>query len=143
MNRTLFVSFVVLVLGAGAAGCGYSSPTAPYANGAYPTGSYAATVITSTDGAVTTDRIGAGGSLSLTLNADLTTAGALVDGGETFDMAGRWTFDGTTVRITQDAVTFVRDMRFVVTGTSLVGDGTFDGEQFHAVLVPKAGDAAR
>ena len=141
-RSAVLASLVTLVLGIAAAGCGYSAPTAPYTapvTGSSVIGSYTATVITSTDGDVTTDRLGAGASLSLAIAADHTTSGALVDAGETFDMAGIWTFDGTTVRITQDADSFVRFMRFVVTGNTLVGDGTFEGERFHAVLVPKAG----
>jgi len=142
-RRGALALFVMLVSGVAAVGCGYSTPTMPYtpAIPGYLIGNFTATVITSTDGDVTTDRLGAGSTLSIALAADHTTSGALVDAGTTFDMTGIWTFDGTTVRITQDAGTFVRVMPFVVTGMSLVGDGTFEGVRFHAVLVPAAARA--
>jgi hypothetical protein len=142
-RQGVLASFVTLVLGVVAAGCGYTAPTMPTIAGGYVAATYTATALTSTDGTVTTDRLANGSSLSIALAPDQTTSGTLVDADATFDMTGIWSFDGTTVRITQDADTFVRVMRFVVTGNTLVGDGTFGGERFHAVLTPRPADRSR
>jgi hypothetical protein len=103
-------------------------------------GAYTATAFTTTSG-VTTNRLGAGASLTLTLAAGGAVTGQLfvpggAEGGGNLnaDMAGTWTLAGSTVEFTQAADTFVRDMSFVASENRLTGDATFSGTTIHVVL---------
>lgn len=95
-------------------------------------GVYLATTFTTVTNAVSTDRLAAGASLSITLNSDWSTTGQLLvpdgnaDGSDFIaSMAGTWTLGGTTVTFHQAADTFVREMEFEISGNTLVGDEIF------------------
>jgi hypothetical protein len=63
------------------------------------------------------------GVIKLTLNANGTTSGQFVVPGEaTASLNGNWTLDGTTVRLSHSADTFLRDTDFQLLGTALVGE---------------------
>ncbi len=103
-------------------------------------GTYAATEFT-LSGEVSGDVLAAGGSLSITLNADGSTSGsvfvpaALNDGQDfTASLAGTFTITDGSVTFTQDADTFVRDITWEVDGTRLRGAGTFSGVTITVVL---------
>jgi hypothetical protein len=76
---------------------------------------------------VTTDLLGAGLTISITLSAGGVTTGemfipaALAGSGmdETYDMIGTYTLSGTTVRFNQTASTFLREIAFTVDGSVL------------------------
>lgn len=85
------------------------------------TGAYAAVTFTTTTDGTTTDQLAEGASLDLTLHEDGGTTGRLfIPGGDegagdlTADLAGTFTFDDRTDRVTLDqtADTFLRDMAF-------------------------------
>lgn len=90
----------------------------------------------------TTDYLAAGATARLELDADGTTTGRLFvpGGGENggdfdADLAGTWTLQGDTVRLSHAADTFLRDMPLVVSRNSLAGDRTFSGIHVRIVLV--------
>ena len=92
-------------------------------------------------GEVSGDVLAAGGSLSITLNADGTTSGsvfvpAALNDGEDFtaSLAGTFTVTDGSITFTQDADTFVRDITWEVDGTRLRGAGTFSGVTITVVL---------
>lgn len=92
-------------------------------------GAYVATFFTySQQGLAPTDILAAGGTLSMTLAADGTTTGQLfvpaaLNGGTdlTENMAGTFSLNADTVRFSQTADTFVRDVAFIVSGRTLQG----------------------
>jgi hypothetical protein len=103
-------------------------------------GTYVATEFTFA-GQVSGDVLAAGGSLSITLNADGTTSGsvfvpAALNDGEDFNasLAGAFTVADGSITFTQDADTFVRDITWEVDGTRLRGAGTFSGVTITVVL---------
>ena len=103
-------------------------------------GTYVATEFTLA-GEVSGDVLAAGGSLSITLNADGTTSGsvfvpAALNDGEDFtaSLAGTFTVVDGSITFTQDADTFVRDITWEVDGTRLRGAGTFSGVTITVVL---------
>jgi hypothetical protein len=103
-------------------------------------GTYVATEFTLA-GQVSGDVLAAGGSLSITLNADGTTSGsvfvpAALNDGEDFNasLAGTFTVTDGSITFTQDADTFVRDITWEVDGTRLRGAGTFSGVTITVVL---------
>ncbi len=103
-------------------------------------GTYVATEFTLT-GQVSGDVLAAGGSLSITLNADGTTSGsvfvpAALNDGEDFtaSLAGTFTVADGSITFTQDADTFVRDITWEVDVTLLRGAGTFSGVTITVVL---------
>ena len=90
-------------------------------------GTYAATEFT-LSGEVSGDVLAAGGSLSITLNADGTTSGsvfvpAALNDGQDFNasLVGTFTLTDGSVTFTQDADTFVRDITWQVDGIRLRG----------------------
>ena len=97
--------------------------------------SYEATTFTVTPtGQAPINVLAAGGSLTINLMSDGTTTGALVvpaaaNGGTAINesMAGTFTRVGDTVTFDQDADTFVRDMDFTVSGSTLTGLENFGG----------------
>lgn len=110
-------------------------------------GSYEATTFRTTEDGSTTDLLAQGASLDFSLRSDGTTDGRLfvpggAEGGGDLDasMVGTWSFDtsGDTVRLDQDADTFVRDMPFRAErasgGVRLVGDETFGGVRVEVVM---------
>ena len=103
-------------------------------------GTYVATTFT-LSGDVAGDVLAEGGGLTITLNADGTTAGSLfvpasLSGGEDFNasMAGTFTLADETVTFTQEADTFVRDVTWTVDGSQLRGSGTFSEVTMTVVL---------
>lgn len=93
------------------------------------TRSFSAVTLTTTTDGTTTDQLAAGATLSITLHEDGTTAGQLFvpggaeDGGDfDADLAGTFSFDDSTDRVTfdHDADTFMRDMTFAAARS---GDG--------------------
>ncbi len=104
-------------------------------------GSYVATTFTSQDSTGLTDWLGRGASVSLTLTASGATAGHLfVPGGAengsdlSADMAGTWTLSADTVRFSQTADTFVRNMAFVFAGNQLSGQDSYSGTVVRLVV---------
>ncbi|HEV8357148.1 MAG TPA: hypothetical protein VGQ17_10330 [Gemmatimonadales bacterium] len=104
-------------------------------------GAYTATVFTATTGGLTINLLAAGASLTATLAEGGTVTGHLFvpggaegDGNLDADLAGTWTLTGNSVRFTQAADTFVRDVFFVASENRLTGDATFNGTAVHVVL---------
>lgn len=104
-------------------------------------GTYIATTLASTTGGVRTDQLAAGATLTITLEANGTTAGLLFvpDGGEngedvTASLAGTWGVSGDEVTFTQSADTFVRDMTFTATKDRLAGDETLSDTRIEVTL---------
>jgi hypothetical protein len=124
-----------LALGA----CNGDEPTAS----APLAGTYVATTFQVTPaGQSTTDVRAAGGSLSLLIAPDNTTSGTLsippsLNGGTPLNasLAGTATRSGNTVRFTQSAATFVRDLTWTASGTTLqVTDQTAGSARFTITL---------
>ena len=104
-------------------------------------GSYAATNFKVTDSGTTIDVLAQGGSLSITLTSQNATTGRLFvpGGGEggvdlDADLVGTWTLSAGTVRFTQAADTFLRDIAFTVNGQTLVSQDSAGGAVFDIVL---------
>jgi hypothetical protein len=104
--------------------------------------SYGAVTFTSTGSGESTDWLARGGSLKIELAPDGTTTGRVFlpgadeDGGDwTADLKGSWSLDGTTVRFSHTADTFLRDTPFRATEGRLEGDQTFNGIRVHVVLL--------
>ena len=106
-------------------------------------GTYAVMAFTSTTGAGTDDLRANGWDISLMLNADGTTSGALFvaeGSGISLDLTGRWSFDANPpgVQLDHDADTFLRDMRFAVSRNGEVielrGEATFSGTGVNVLL---------
>ncbi len=104
-------------------------------------GSYAATTFTSQDSTGLTDWLQQGASVTLMLTASGATTGHLfVPGGAEngadldADMAGTWALHADTVRFSQTADTFVRDMPFVFGNNQLSGQDTYSGTVVRLVL---------
>lgn len=104
-------------------------------------GSYTATQLVTADSVGFIDWLAAGGSLTLTLNADGKTTGRLflpggaVGGGDVdADMTGTWLLYGTTVQLGQAAETFVRGMDFNAGKDRLAGDQYF-GNTLRVIIV--------
>ena len=94
-------------------------------------------------GDVTEDVLAAGGSLTITFNADGTTSGSLFvpaasfdsDGSDfTADMAGTFALASDSITLTQAADSFVRDLTWTVDGNRINGAGTFSGVTITVVL---------
>lgn len=104
-------------------------------------GSYAATNFKVMDSGATIDVLAQGGSLSITLTSQNATTGRLFvpGGGEggvdlDADLVGTWTLSVGTLRFTQAADTFMRDIAFTVKGQTLVSQDTAGGAVFDIVL---------
>ena len=90
-------------------------------------GSYTASTFTLTPtGSTSRDVLAAGGSLTINIASSNAITGTLnvpasVTGGSAFvaDMAGTATVTGSTVRFTQSADTFVRDLNWTIQGNTL------------------------
>lgn len=96
--------------------------------------------ITTSQGATTTDWIAAGGSIYLELHADGGTTGQIFipgageDGDLQADLEGSWSLRGSTVELSHDADTFLRDMSLQVRGDRLEGSAVFDAVAVTVVL---------
>ena len=104
-------------------------------------GAYTATQLVTADPSGFVNWLDAGGSLTLTLNADGKTTGHLFlpggapGGGDLdADMAGSWLLIGHTVQLGQAADTFVRQMDFTADLNRLAGDQYF-GTDFRVIIV--------
>jgi hypothetical protein len=132
--KPIFLLAAAVLLGAG---CD-SDPAGPTTAGI--AGSYAATTFTTTSGGATTDQLAQGASFVIQLTENGTTTGHLTVPATSSspaldaDLAGTWTLNGTVIDFDQPADTFVRNMSFIVQGTTLVGDQSFAGTQVHVVL---------
>ncbi len=91
---------------------------------------------TTTSAGVTTDELGKGASIQLTLNSNGTTAGhiAVPDGNLDADLTGTWVLTGNQVKLTQSADTFLRDITYTATGDQLDGASNFSGSTVHVTL---------
>ena len=108
-------------------------------------GTYSIRTFTVQEGTTTTDLLAGGGFIWLTLSEGGATAGHVFvpgggeDGGDLDeDLTGTWTLTGTRVSLDHEADTFLRDMTFIVSGTSLSGAETF-GEVTITVMLDKGG----
>ena len=139
LRSILFAGLAVLSLACG------SSTTAPSGNSA--AGSYSPMLWITTGGSGQTSELQAGSTLILNLNADGTTSGHLhiaASGSRSAvdaDMAGTWTQTGTTIRISQNADTFIRNTSFEmspdpVSGWDLAGDTNFASTHIQIILTP-------
>jgi hypothetical protein len=104
-------------------------------------GAYTATQLLTADPSGIVNWLDAGGSLTLTLNADGKTSGHLFlpggapGGGDLdADMAGSWLLIGHTVLLGQAAETFVREMDFTADLDRLAGDKSFGALRVIIVL---------
>lgn len=120
MNR--FVLFALATATAVVAGCKSDSTSPPPIAGTYT----ATTLSVTPSGQSSIDVLAQGGTLSITIAADNSTTGTLylpssVTGGApmTASMAGTAVRSGSAVRFQQSADTFVRDLVFTLSGTSL------------------------
>ncbi len=136
MVPTAFRRSVLVPLPLLLAACGDAS-TGP----ASVAGQYAATTFNLVQGATTTDVLGAGGRLTITLTANGTTTGQLfvpaaLNGGTplTASMDGTFTLSNGVVTFSQAADTFVRDMPFTVLGKTMAGSKDFSGTTVTVVL---------
>lgn len=94
-------------------------------------GAYVATTFSVVENGVPTNELQAGAHVTITLASDSTTTGELflphanADSSDlTLDLSGTWTMQDRTVRFSNAADSFVRDMSFMVVGSALVGDYT-------------------
>lgn len=106
--------------------------------------SFGAITFTTTEAGQTVDWLARGASLTIRLAPNGSTEGRLFipeadeDGSDLdADMAGTWTLVGDTVRFSQSADTFVRDMPFVARDGRLEGDRVFGGTRVRVTLVKR------
>lgn len=134
--RAALATAAILLLGATSA-CGRDSTGLKMADVA---ATYTATTFTVNVLGTEHDMLEAGASILLTLSDDGTSLGHIFVPATEFseeldaDLAGTWTFDGSTVTLTQPADTFLRDVALIVDGQRLLADGTFDGAAIHVEL---------
>jgi hypothetical protein len=118
----LFTAMAALVL---ASACS-DDPNVP--KGGPVAGQYHATTFTVSSSGLSVSLLPLGASLDIALAPDQTTTGRLIvpaaaAGGEALDedLAGTWRQSNDTVYFSQTADTFVRDVPFVIKGSTLVG----------------------
>jgi hypothetical protein len=133
-RRGLAVAVATLIATASACSDSSTAPTTLQ-------GEYTATTFTLTQGGTTTDVLLAGGSLSITLSGNGTTTGRLfipasLNGGTPFDvsMDGTYAESNGAIMFNQTADTFVRDVTFTHSGSTLVGSRTVSGSTISLVL---------
>lgn len=119
--------------------CGSDNSTGPDMDDV--SGAYDATTFTASALGTDHDLLQSGASIHLVLEADGTTTGRLIVPasdltGESVDadLAGTWSLKGSTVTLSQDADTFIRDVPLTVDGSQLVGDQTIQGVTIHVIL---------
>lgn len=103
---------------------------------------YAASVFTLTQNGSTRDLLAEGGVLDLTLRDDMRTSGRIFvagadEGGGDFDqnLSGGWSVANDTVRVEQQADTFLRDIPLVLHGNLLSGEFSGPEGTVRVVLV--------
>lgn len=116
------------------------SPTA-HPTVASVSGEYQASTLSLTQGGQTYDFLAAGATLTMNLKQNGTTTGELFipgvdeDGGDVrADLAGQWTLRADTVRFSQSADTFLRDVPFIVRKGRLTAEYNSDGARIQVVL---------
>jgi len=136
--RTRLVGASAIVLLSG--GCG---------NGTGPSsalvGTYVATVFSVTPtGQAAINVLAAGGSLTISIAANNTTTGSLfipasINGGTAFnaDMAGSVTLTGTSVSFQQSADTFVRDLTWTFSNSTLSVSSQSAGDAAHTITLTR------
>jgi hypothetical protein len=106
-------------------------------------GTYVATTFQAATTDVTVDLLAAGASLTLTLTPAGAVSGTLnvpdtqFGPGVSASMTGTYTRTGTTVRFTQSADTFVRDLSWTVQGNTLVASGNAGGGVSVTIVLTK------
>jgi hypothetical protein len=92
-------------------------------------GDYVATTFSVVQNGVPINELQAGAHVTISLASDGTTTGILflphgnADSSDLIlDLSGTWTIQDRTVRFSNAADSFVRDMSFMVVGSALVGD---------------------
>ena len=139
-SRRYLSAWLVVAGGLLVASCGDDDATSPPISSVV--GQYAAVTFRTTDAGTVTDQLAQGATIAINLTANGTTTGRLfVPGGGEMpgtdleaDLAGTWALTNDTVRFSQNADTFVRDMAFAVGTNDLVGSATFDGVLIEVVL---------
>lgn len=139
--RTAHYTIATVLLSLTLAACGGDgTATSPPASSVV--GQYSAMTFRTTDAGTVTDQLALGASLAIDLAQDGTTSGRLFvpGGGDTpgtdldADLAGTWARVNNTIRFTQNADTFVRDMAFTIGTDELLGSATFGGVLVEVVL---------
>lgn len=106
-------------------------------------GDYRATTFSLAFGSTQTDVLRMGVELEIRLHPNGTTTGRFFvpaelndddDGAYTADLQGTWTLNGDTVQFNHSADTLIRDMKFRVEGSRLVGEESFGGGTLRIVL---------
>jgi len=108
-------------------------------------GTYSATVFTVTPtGQAAINVVAAGGSLTITIATNNATSGSLaipasINGGTAFnaDMAGTATLSGSTVHFQQTADTFVRDLTWTHSGTTLTVSNQAAGSAAYTITLTR------
>lgn len=139
ISRSLVLLPLVMVL----AGCGNDS-TGP--TNASVAGPYVASVFTVRQGSgPTVDLLARGASIDVTLSASGGVTGQLVVPGTpefgtglTADLAGTYTISGNTLRFSQSADTFIRDIDWTIGDNVLTASGDAGGGAIAAVRLIKA-----
>ena len=146
MKQTM-LGTVALLFAASIVGCGSDKGPTEFGGGgggASLVGNYTATQWVTTGGSGQTNQIVAGSSLTITLNSNGSTTGHMHligsagNPGVDADMAGSWNVNGSVVRFSQNADTFVSDMAFNVVPNgakwALEGDQVFSGTRVQITL---------
>lgn len=142
MNR--FTSTVVAAVAAlTIAACGGDDSTAPSQSPL--AGTYTATTLRITEGGFSADALALGVRLTLTLSGTSTVAGSLTvpaavsesGANEVENLTGTFAQTGTTVRFTQAADTFVRDIPFTVVGNTLSATDARAGTAVYTVVLTR------
>ena len=138
--RALLVRTVGLALVTLLASCGDDDSFSPTVENV--AGPYAASLFTLTTAAGTTDLLGLGSSVTVTLAPDGTTSGHLFvpggaeEGGDLdAELTGTWTLNGKIVTFNQTADTFIRDVEFTASRNRLTAEGTFNEQTIRLVLI--------
>ncbi len=104
-------------------------------------GVYNATVFTTNGSGILTDQLALGATIQINLAEGGATSGQIyVPGGNSDGSAlkaaldGTWSLSGDKVSFNQTADTFLRDMTFTATDTSLDADNTFSGIRVKVTL---------
>lgn len=104
-------------------------------------GDFGALTFTTTSNGAVVDWLDEGATLSLRLNADLTTEGHLFvpgadeDGSDIdADLVGTWQLTNNIVTLAHAADTFLRDMALTANADRLAGDHTFSGTRIRLTL---------
>lgn len=140
---TRFPSAVAVLTAALTLAACRSDSTAPEASPI--AGTYTATQLSVTEGGFSVDALGLGVSLTMTLTSPSAVSGTLIvpaavsESGrnEVNNLVGTFTQRADTVRFTQAADTFVRDIPFLVRGNTLVATNARAGAATYTVVLTR------